>query len=133
MLKMEMLKAAKEIMENSKSEYLATVEAVFWETVRNSLQEVGFDFETMSYYMEIVPDNKIEFVSDSEFEHSESQARELDKVLNKMQDIVYSIFENTSNDIYIHAALCTDNDISLAFECDSFSIEKYITNRYNQE
>lgn len=133
MLKMEMLKAAKEIMENSKSEYLATVEAVFWETVRNSLQEVGFDFETMSYYMEIVPDNKIESVSDSEFEHSESQARKLDKVLNKMQDIVYSIFENTSNDLYIHAALCTDNDISLTFECDSFSIEKYITNRYNQK
>lgn len=133
MLKMEMLKAAKEIMKNSKQEYLATVEAIFWETVRNSLQEVSFDFETMSYYMEIVPDNKIESVSDSEFEHSESQTRELDKVLNKMQDIVYSIFENTSNDLYIHAALCTDTDISLTLECDGFSIEKYITNRYNQK
>lgn len=128
-----MLKAAKEIMKNNKSEYLATVEAVFWETVRNSLQEVGFDFETMSYYMEIIPDDEIDYVSDSEFNHSETQSKELDRVLNEMQDIVYSIFENTSNDLYIHAALCTDTDISLTFECDGFSIEKYINNRYNQK
>ena len=133
MLKMEILKAAKETIENVKKEYLATIEAVFWETVRNSLQEVGFDFETMSYYMEIVPDDEIDSVSDSAFNHSETQSKELDRILNEMQDIVYSIFENTSNDLYIHAALCTDTDISLTLECDGFSIEKYITNRYNQK
>lgn len=133
MLKMEMLKAAKKIVDNSKKEYFATIEAVFWEVVRNSLKDVNFDLETLSYYMEIVPDNEIESVSDSEFNHSESQSRELDRVLNGMQDIVYSIFENTSNDLYIHAVLCTDTDISLTFECDGFSIEKYITNRYNRK
>ena len=133
MLKMEMLKAAIEIMENSKKEYLATVEAVFWEVVRNSLKGIDFDLETMSYYMEIIPDDEIDSVSDSEFNRSETQSKELDRILNEMQDMVYSIFENTSNDLYIHAALCTDNDISLTFECDTFSIEKYITNRYNQK
>lgn len=133
MLKMEMLKAAREIMENSKKEYLATVEAVFWEVVRNSLQEVGFDFETMSYYMEIIPDDGIDSVSDSKFYHSETQSKELNRILNKMQDMVFSVFENTSDDLYIHAVLCTDTDISLEFECNGFSIEKYITNRYNQK
>ena len=133
MLKMEMLKAAKEVMENSKQEYLATVEAVFWEVVRNSLKGIDFDIETMSYYMEIIPDDEIDFVSDSAFNHSETQSKELDRILNEMQDIAYSIFENTSNDLYIHAALCTDTDISLTLECDGFCIEKYITNRYNKK
>ena len=133
MLKMEMLKAAKEVMENSKQEYLATVEAVFWEVVRNSLKGIDFDIETMSYYMEIIPDDEIDSVSDSAFNHSETQSKELDRILNEMQDIVYSIFENTSNDLYIHAVLCTDTDISLTLECDGFCIEKYITNRYNQK
>lgn len=133
MLKMEMLKAAKEIMENSKKEYLATVEAVFWEVVRNSLKGIDFDLESMSYYMEIIPDDGIDSVSDSAFEHSESQAKELDRVLNEMQDMVFSVFENTSNYLHIHAALCMDNDVILVFECDGFSVEKYITNRYNQK
>lgn len=133
MLKMEMLKAAKEIMENSKKEYLATVEAVFWEVVRNSLKGIDFDLESMSYYMEIIPDDEIDSVSDSVFNLSETQSKELYRILDEMQDIVYSIFENTSKDLYIHATLCTDNDISLIFECDGFAIEKYITNRYNQK
>lgn len=133
MLKMEMLKAAKEIMENSKKEYLATVEAVFWEVVRNSLKGIDFDLETMSYYMEIIPDDEIDSVSDSEFNRSETQSKELDRILNEMQDIVYSIFEDTSNDLYIYTTLCTDTDISLTFECNGFSIEKYITNRYNKK
>ena len=131
MLKMEMLKAAREIMKNSKEEYLAIVEAVFWETVRNSLKGINFDLESMSYYMEIIPDDEIDSVSDLAFEHSESQVKELDRVLNEMQDRVFSVFENTSNYLHIHAALCMDNDIILVFECEDFSIEKYITNRYN--
>lgn len=133
MLKMEMLKAAKEIMENSKKEYLATVEAVFWEVVRNSLKGIDFDFESMSYYMEIIPDNEIDSVSDSVLYHSETQSKELNRILNEMQDMVFSVFENTSNYLHIHAALCMDNDVILVFECDSFSIEKYITNRYNKK
>ena len=131
MLKMEMLKAAREIMKNSKEEYLAIVEAVFWETVRNSLKGINFDLESMSYYMEIIPDDEIDSVSDLAFEHSESQVKELDRVLNEMQDRVFSVFENTSNYLHIHAALCMDNAIILVFECEDFSIEKYITNRYN--
>lgn len=133
MLKMEMLKAAREIIENNKKEYLATIEAVFWETVRNYLKGIDFDLESMSYYMEIIPDNEIDSVSDSVFNHSETQSKELDRILNEMQDMVFSVFENTSDDLYIHAALCTDTDISLTFECGDLSIERYITNRYNKK
>lgn len=133
MLKMEMLEVAIKNLENAHKEYTQTIKAVFWEVVRNSLYEIAIDLENRSYYLEIIPDDEADFATDSEFEHSEKQARVLEHVLDGMTEKLYTVFENVCNDIYVDWILCTDNDVHIIMECDGISIEVYFSNRYNKK
>lgn len=133
MLKMEMLEVAIKNLENTHKEYAQTMKAVFWEVVGSSLYEIGIDLENRSYYLEIIPDDEADFATDSEFEASEKQARVLERVLDRMVEKLYTVFENVCNDLYVDWTLCTDNDIHIIMECDGISIEVYFSNRYNKK
>lgn len=128
----------KTMVKNAMNVYELACKATILDIIKKHFKNLNIDFSTdnYTYYLKTLSVEQLEnddTISNEELEQYDKNADKLELIAYQTADEIYNYFWDNDIDIEIDRSVYSNGEVQFEIDCDQFSFDIRITNRYFKE